>query len=156
MSDKVKLAICILLPLLVGGISGWITADAIGTWYATLARPSFSPPNYLFGPVWSVLYVLMGVSLYLIVKSSPGSLRSQALMVFGLQLFLNFWWSIIFFKFHQLGLALVEIGAIWLAIIAMIVLFYRVKPIAAYLQIPYLLWVSFATVLNTAFWWLNR
>ena len=121
-----------------------------------LIKPPFNPPNYLFGPVWSALYLLMGVSLFMIVKMEKSELRINAILVFGIQLFLNFWWSIFFFRFHRPDVALAEIVLMWFAILFMIFSFYKAKPVAAYLQIPYLLWVSFASVLNASIWWLNK
>lgn len=149
------LFICLLLPLLIGGISGYATSSAIHSWYISLQKPSFNPPNYLFGPVWSFLYLLMGVSLFVIWSSSHGKKRSDALRIFAIQLFLNFLWSFLFFKFNLLGVALVDILLIWVSILTMIILFSRVSKFAAYLQIPYLLWVTFATTLNGAIWMLN-
>lgn len=151
----IKLLISILLPLSIGAIAGIFTAQAVTEWYATLNRPSFNPPNYLFGPVWTTLYILMGFSLFLIWKSEASKKRNRAIIIFALQLFLNFWWSFIFFYFHLLGLALVEIGVLWINIFIMLWLFYKIKPLAAYINIPYLLWVSFATVLNAAYYLLN-
>ena len=109
MNRYLKLTLCILLPLMVGGISGFATATSINTWYVTLNKPFFNPPNYLFGPVWTTLYILMGVSLYLILQTPKNELRKKAITVFAVQLCLNFWWSFIFFKFQYLGVALVEI-----------------------------------------------
>lgn len=151
-----SLIICLILPLLVGTISGIATSDNITTWYATLNKPSFNPPNYLFGPMWTALYFLMGISLFLIWKSDPGSLRNQALMVFGIQLVLNFAWSFIFFHFKLVGWAFVEIIFVWASIFVMIIVFNRIHKTAAYLQIPYLLWVSFASMLNGYIWYLNK
>ena len=149
--------ICITLPLIIGGASGYLTATEItGDWFVNLIKPPFNPPNYLFGPVWTALYLLMGISLFLMVKSEPSEARTNGLLVFGMQLFLNFWWSIFFFRFQRTDIALVEIILMWVSILAMILLFRKIKPIAAYLQIPYLLWVSFATALNASFWWLNK
>ncbi len=147
--------VCILIPLLVGGASGYFTSGSITTWYAALNKPSFNPPNYLFGPVWTLLYALMGVSLYFIWKSPVGIARTKALSIFSLQIALNFFWSFIFFNFHELGWALVEIAILWIAILLMITSFHRINKTAAYLQIPYLMWVSFAAVLNAAIWKLN-
>jgi benzodiazapine receptor len=143
------------LPLFVGGTSGFFTSGAIHAWYTTVTKPSFNPPDYLFAPVWTILYILMGVSFYLIYEQSPGPGRVKALRVYLFQLFLNFWWSFIFFYLERIDLAVVEILMLWLSIIWMIVVFYRVKPLAAYLQIPYLLWVTFAAVLNGALLQLN-
>lgn len=146
--NLLALLACIALPLTVGGLAGIATAGNIDTWYATLNKPSFNPPNYLFGPVWSTLYTLMGVSLYLIWQSPQSEARSNALKVFAVQLALNFAWSFIFFSFHQISLALVEIVLVWLSVLAMIVAFHRVHKTAAYLQLPLLMWVGFATALN--------
>ena len=149
------LFICLVLPIIIGGISSYATASGIHDWYITIRKPSFNPPNYLFGPVWTFLYVLMGVSLFLIWSSSPGKKRSNALVIFAVQLTLNFLWSFLFFKFNLIGVALAEILMIWISILMMIIFFSRVDKFAAYLQIPYLLWVSFASTLNGAIWFLN-
>jgi benzodiazapine receptor len=155
-SDIVKLIVSLVLPLGIGAISGIFTTDAIPGWYETLNKPSFNPPNWVFAPVWTTLYFLMGISLFLIWKQSTSKERNRAIMVFMVQLILNFCWSFFFFYFHQIGLALVEIILLWLSIFSMILLFYRIKPVAAYINIPYLLWVTFASVLNGALYFLNR
>lgn len=155
-SKYVTLIICILLPLIIGSLSGLANAGSINTWYAQLNKPSFNPPGYLFGPVWTILYLLMGVSFYLVWKAPDGRMRDYALIIFGIQMVLNFAWSFIFFYFHQPGWALVDIIALWVFIVAMIFIFYRINKVAALIQIPYLLWVSFATVLNAAIWLLNK
>lgn len=147
--------ICILIPLAIGGISGFATASSISDWYVSLNKPSFNPPNYLFAPVWTCLYLLMGISLFLIWKSPEGKDRANALIVFTIQISLNFIWSFLFFKFRLPGLALIEIGLLWISILAMIIVFSRISKPAAYLQIPYLFWVSFAAILNAAIWRLN-
>jgi len=148
--------ICILLPLIIGSLSGLANVGSINTWYAQLNKPAFNPPGYLFGPVWTILYLLMGVSLYLVWKAPDGRMRDYALIIFGIQMVLNFAWSFIFFYFHQPGWALVDIIALWIFIVAMIFIFYRINKVASLIQIPYLLWVSFATVLNAAIWLLNK
>lgn len=150
-----KLTLSLAMPLLVGAIAGIATAKAIPTWYATLNRPSFNPPNWLFGPVWTTLYIILGITLYLVWTQPPGKERDMAMVAFVVQLALNFGWSFIFFYYRQLGFALMEIVVLWLCILAMILLFYRVRPLAAYLNIPYLMWVTFATVLNAAYFRLN-
>jgi tryptophan-rich sensory protein len=141
--------------LLVGGIGGIATASSITTWYAEINKPSFNPPNYLFGPVWTALYILMGISIYMILQSPKTELRKKAIAIFCIQLFLNFCWSFIFFKFQLLGLAFIEIILIWVSIITMIIIFFEINKKAALLQIPYLLWVSFASILNGSIWFLN-
>jgi tryptophan-rich sensory protein len=145
----------IAIPLAVGAVAGIVTAKNVLDWYPTLHKPGFTPPNYLFGPVWTVLYITMGVSLYLILGQSVSRERKNAVIIFSVQLFLNFWWSFIFFQFHLIGLAVFVILALWICIIAMIVLFYNVSSTAANLQYPYLAWVSFASALNIAIWYLN-
>jgi translocator protein len=151
----VKLIISIALPLAVGAIAGSFTSEAIPNWYSTLNRPSFNPPNWLFAPVWTCLYILMGISLYLIWILPPGKDRDKSLVVFAIQLLLNFAWSFLFFYFKSMGTALAEIIVLWGSILTMIVLFYRLKPWAGYVNIPYILWVSFATILNAAYYALN-
>ena len=153
--DIVTLLICLTIPLVIGSISGILTAGNITTWYVTLNKPGFNPPNYLFGPVWTLLYLLMGVSLYFVWQAPASVDKRNALVIFAIQLALNFAWSFLFFEFKQLGVALVEILLLWACILATIVLFSRINKTAAYLQIPYLLWVSFATLLNFSIWQLN-
>lgn len=154
-SNIIKLIVSLLLPLSVGAIAGMFTSDAIPTWYATLNRPSFNPPNWIFGPVWTTLYIILGISFFLIWKENPSKYRNLAIIVFAVQLLLNFAWSFFFFYFNLIGVALIEIILLWISIAAMIYLFYKIKPIAAYLNIPYLLWVSFATILNAGYYLLN-
>jgi tryptophan-rich sensory protein len=151
-----KLAWCLLLPLCVGGVAGFFSAEAIPGWYANLNKPVFNPPNTVFGPVWTTLYLLMGYSSYRIWMLPKVTQRTTALGVYALQLALNFIWSFLFFNMRAMGLALIEIVLLWFSILWMIRLFYRIDRKAALLQIPYLLWVSFATALNAAYWWLNR
>lgn len=152
----IELIICIAIPLLVGGIAGYATSSSMNSWYSNLNKPFFNPPSWVFGPVWTILYLLMGISLYLIWKQPASTKRSKSLQIFFLQLLLNFAWSFIFFKFEQTGLALLEIIVLWLAILTMLFFFYKLNRIAAYLQFPYLAWVSFATVLTASIWHLNR
>jgi translocator protein len=157
MNNTVKFIIAIVVPLLVGGLSGYLTIDGVNGWYSTANKPSFNPPNWLFGPVWTALYTIMGISLFLVWKQQKATpFRGAALTIFVVQLVLNFFWSILFFKMAQPGFAFFEIVLMWLSILAMLILFYKVKPIAGYLQIPYLCWVSFASVLNFAIWQLNK
>ncbi len=151
----ITLLICLLIPLSIGGISGFATATSITDWYVALNKPSFNPPNYLFAPVWTTLYALMGISLFLVWKSPEGRDRNNALVIFAVQIALNFIWSFLFFKFNLIGVALVEIVLLWISILMMIIFFRRISKLAAFLQIPYLLWVSFATILNSAIWHLN-
>jgi len=155
MNRLLKLLLCLLFPLCIGGISGIATASGLGTWYAGIQKPFFNPPGYLFGPVWTFLYLLMGVSFFLILQEKKSPEKKAAIQIFLIQITLNFFWSFLFFKFQLLGLAFIEIILIWLSIGLMIQRFKKVNRTAAYLQLPYLLWVSFATVLNGSIWWLN-
>lgn len=155
MNKFLKLFLCVIAPLLIGAFSGFATASSINTWYVTLHKPFFNPPNYLFGPVWTILYILMGVSFYMILETRNTKYKQGAIYLFCIQLFLNFCWSFIFFKFQYLGLALIEIIIMWASILAMILWFTKLSKTAAYLQIPYLCWVSFATALNASLWYLN-
>lgn len=137
------------------GILGSIfTFSSIPTWYAGLAKPSFSPPNFVFGPVWTTLYALMGISLYLVWGSKAKS-KQHAMRLFFIQLGLNVLWSVIFFGLKSPGLAFIEIIALWIAIILTIKAFRKISKNATYLLYPYLFWVSFATVLNFSIWILN-
>jgi len=154
-SDITKLVIAILIPLALGAIAGRFTAQAVPEWFASLNRPSFSPPNWIFGPVWTVLYILLGISLFLIWKQIPSKERNNALWIFSVQMFLNFIWSFVFFYFNQIGLALVVIISLWFSIVFMLISFYKIKPHAAYLNMPYLLWVTFASILNAGYFILN-
>ncbi len=155
MNRYLKLTLCILLPLLIGGISGYATASGINIWYMGLNKPFFNPPNYLFGPVWSMLYILMGISFYRILQSQDSELKRKAILIFCIQLVLNFLWSFLFFRFQMLAISFIEIIIMWISIATMIYTFTKIDKTAAYLQIPYLLWVSFASVLNGAIWFLN-
>lgn len=150
-----KLLVSIILPLSLGAIAGMFTSQSVPEWYATLNRPSFNPPDWIFGPVWTALYVLMGISLFLVWKQDVSKARNLAILIFLLQLLLNFAWSFIFFYFNMIGLALVEIVLLWISIVVMLILFYKIKPISSYINIPYLLWVTFASVLNASYYLLN-
>jgi translocator protein len=152
MKKTYKLIISLLLPFTVGLVGGLLTSSSVSTWYLTLAKPSFNPPNWLFGPVWTILYILMGVSLYL-VWSKKYDLT--AFIAFFVQLFLNLLWSILFFGLKNPLFAFIEIIILWIAIIANIILFYNINKRASYLLIPYLLWVSFAAILNFFIFYLN-
>lgn len=142
-----KLFTSILICLGVGFLGSMATTPKIQSWYSTLEKPFFSPPNWLFGPVWTILYLLMGVSLY-IVWMKKKKLTDKVFNWFWIQLFLNSLWSWVFFGWENPGLALVVIVALWRSIVKM-------RKNFKY-QLPYLAWVSFATLLNAAVWWLNR
>jgi len=154
--EVIKLLVSIILPLGLGAIAGMFTSQSVSEWYETLNRPSFNPPNWIFGPVWTTLYILMGISLFLLWKQDVSKERNRAIIVFLIQLLLNFCWSFIFFYFNLIGIALVEIILLWISILMMLVLFYKIRPVAAYINIPYFIWVTFATILNASYYFLNR
>lgn len=138
---------------LAGAAGALFMGGAPDAWYRSLAKPAFNPPGWVFGPVWFTLYTMMGVALFLVLRA-PGP-RRRALVAFGVQLVLNAFWTLFFFRLHAPGAAFVEIVVLWCAIVATIVLFHRISRAAAYLLIPYAAWVTFAAVLNFTLWRLN-
>jgi len=149
------LVVLVGLCLAVGALGGWVTADSVKTWYTTINKPSFTPPNWVFGPVWTVLYVLMGVAAWRVwCKARPDQLRVP-LALFAVQLALNLAWSVVFFGAHRIGGAVVVIVGLEAAILATMVAFRRIDGLAALLLVPYALWVVFAAALNIAVWQLN-
>jgi benzodiazapine receptor len=181
-NDWISLAMAVLLPQLAGGLGALATASSVNTWYRGLKKPAWNPPGWLFGPVWTVLYLLMGFASWLIWRQGTeratelvtGTAESanngtgprlalpqepetrQALALYAGQLALNTLWSLIFFGVRSLGGALAEIGTLWALIVLTAVRFFRLKPAAGWLLIPYLAWSTFAAVLNGAIWRLNR
>ncbi|MFH1066003.1 MAG: TspO/MBR family protein [Nanoarchaeota archaeon] len=155
MNKFLKLAICILIPLAAGWIGSIFTTPSVNGWYDTISKPLFNPPNWIFGPVWTSLFILMGISLYLVIKNGINAKNRMAVYSFGIQLLLNVAWSFIFFGMHSPAYAFIEIIVLWLAILMNIILFYRISRKAAFLQLPYILWVSFAAVLNYFIYILN-
>ena len=139
----------------VAGLSARWTASEVTGWYTTLKRPAIAPPNWVFGPVWTLLYVLMAVAAWRAWLAGPSRARTLALALFLAQLALNLAWSWIFFSHHAVGAALAEVTVLWIAIGGTILAFIRVTPLAAWLLVPYLAWVTFAALLNAAFWRLN-
>lgn len=150
-----KLLSAIALCQLAGFIGSWFTTPAIRSWYVFLEKPDFNPPNWLFAPVWTLLFILMAISLYLVWQSTAKK-KTQALIIFYLQLGLNIIWSVIFFGLKNPGLAFGEILFLWLLILLTITSFYKINKTSAYLLTPYLVWVSFAAFLNFLIWNLNR
>ena len=152
---KVKsLLINLAIPLTVGGLSGFIIREGIKFYNQNVNKPSFSPPSILFPIVWTILYTLMGISSY-IVFESQSELREKSLVVYGIQLLINFIWPIIFFNAKMYLFATIWLVLLCLVVLEMISLYFKVKPIAAYLQIPYMLWLIFATILNFNVFLLN-
>lgn len=150
-----RLFISILIPFVVGMLSSWLSISGVDTWYYSLQKPSFSPPNWVFGPVWSFLYVCIGYSFYLISKNAP-NFRSRWNFIFITEQFLCFTFTIVMFRFHAIDLAFINILLLWFLIICKIYFYRQFDQKATLLQIPFILWVSFAMVLNGALWSLNR
>lgn len=149
-------AIWILLTEAVGALSGWLTRNGVKEYNANALQPPLSPPAVVFPIVWGALFALMGAGAARIWRATPSAARTKALGVFWLQLGFNFLWSIIFFNFQAFGFAFVWLLALWGLILKMIFSFRKVDRTAAWLQIPYLLWVTFAAYLNLGVWFLNR
>ncbi len=153
----IKLIAALVICQLAGGIGALFTARPVATWYQTLKKPSFNPPDWVFGPVWTTLFLLMGIALYLVWnKGWDGHGVKVALLLFFAQLFLNVIWSILFFGMKSPLLGLADIGLLWWLILATMIFFYRVDRAAAWLLAPYILWVSFAAVLNFFIYSFNR
>ncbi len=156
-ASLLKLLASLAVVLAAGGIGSLATMRAIPTWYQTLTKPPFNPPGWLFGPAWTLLYLLMAVAAWLVWKQGMGAAGVKlALAAFLLQLVLNALWSVLFFGLRSPLAGLVDISVLWLAILATIVLFFRVSVPAGILLLPYIAWVSFAAVLNAAILRLNR
>jgi len=149
------LLVCLMIPLAIGGLSGYLSMSGSREWYETLNKPFFTPPSWIFGPAWTLLYILMGVAWFLILRAANGPAKRNALRFFYIQLLLNFFWSILFFRNQLIELALFEIIVLWVCILLFIRYSLRSCRPAGILTIPYLAWVSFATALNAAIWWLN-
>jgi tryptophan-rich sensory protein len=157
MKNWIKLVISIAIPQIIGISSVFFTITNVGRWYQQIKRPEWNPPNWIFGPVWTILYIMMGVALYLIWKSNVAKEKKRtAIILWSVQLLFNFFWSFIFFNQHQIGLALVEIICLWVLLLLNIFSFAKINKTAAWLLVPYISWVSFAAILNYAIWELNK
>lgn len=156
MNNNLKFIISILLPMIIGGISGSFTSASINTWYVTLNKPWFNPPNWIFAPVWTLLYLMMGIAFYIIWKSEAvNAVKQTAVILFAAQLLVNFLWSLIFFYLKQPGWAMIDIILMWILIVATIFSYGKISSTAAWLMLPYICWVSFAMILNFYLWKLN-
>ena len=158
LGNLAKLIVSLAVPILVG-LAGslFTTADSLGNWYANLNKPSFSPPNWIFGPVWTTLYIMMGISAYLVWRKGLDSKPVRIVLVcFIVQLILNAIWTPLFFGLHSPLLGLIDIVLLLNAIIVTVFAFFKISRTAAILLVPYLAWVSFATVLNAALYLMNR
>lgn len=156
MKNWVKLVVSLLLPQLAAGVGAYFTITGTGTWYQQIQKPAWNPPSWLFAPVWTVLYILMGISFYLVWTSpAPELKKKKAMGVWGLQLVLNLFWTIIFFNRHQIGWATIEILMLLVMICATLFAFASINRMAAWLLVPYLAWVGFASYLTYTIWTLN-
>jgi tryptophan-rich sensory protein len=150
-----KLIISLLIPILVAMGGSYFTSMSVDNWYQQINKPFFNPPGWLFGPVWTILYLMMGFSFYLIWKDDSGKDKGAAQFFFFLQLLFNFLWSLLFFGLRSPFVAFVDIVILWFAIILTIISFRKISRTAAYLLLPYLLWVSFAMILNISIFLIN-
>jgi benzodiazapine receptor len=155
-TDFAALVVFVAICLLAAAIGGAVTVASVRTWYLTLRKPSWNPPARAFGPVWTVLYLLMAFAAWLAWRTRDTTDAGPALAIFGLQLVLNVLWSVLFFGLRRPGPAVAEIAVLWLAIAGTIVAFWPLDQTAALLLVPYLGWVSFAAVLNLSIYRLNR
>ena len=156
LKDIPALLIALAIPQLAGGIGSVFTTPQLTGWYASLQKSPLNPPGWVFGPVWLTLFLLMGIAAFLVYqKGWKNQDVKRALGVLGLQLILNTLWSYLFFGLQNPQAAFIEIFILWFAIFCTIILFYKVSRLAAYLLLPYLLWVSFAAFLNGSIVWLN-
>lgn len=156
-SNTWKLILSVLICQMVGIISGLLSVTQSNAWFDSIIKPSWNPPSYLFAPVWTVLYLLMAISLWLVWKSdSFEPMKREAMLFFAAQLFLNFWWTILFFNFHSPLLAFIDIILLFVLIFLTIFRFVEISKTAAWLLVPYISWVCFAAILNCNIWKLNN
>lgn len=155
-SPWVALALCVMAPLVVGGLSGAATSGAVQTWYPSLIKPAFNPPSWIFGPVWTTLYIAMGVAAFLVWRNGPDRDAVRvALVLFAVHLLANGAWSLLFFGAQNPGLAFAEILVLLAMILVTTRLFWAQSKAAGVLMVPYIAWVSFASLLNYSIWRLN-
>ena len=153
-----KIVLAIVVCELAGIVGSAFTISSVSSWYVTLLKPALNPPSWVFGPVWTLLYLLMGISLFLVWENKSeitAKDRKRGLILFSIQLALNALWSIFFFGFHDPALELLDLIALWIAILATMIWFYKISRPAMYLLLPYILWVSFAMYLNYSIYALN-
>ena len=158
MSKYLRIIYCVAICLVVGYLSSITTQSSINTWYPTLIKPVFNPPNWLFAPVWTLLFIMMGIAAGMIWNQLENrrELVKEALLVFTVQLLVNALWSYLFFGLNNVLLALIEVILLWLVIYETFHIFKKIDKKAAYLFIPYLIWVAFAAILNGSIYYLNR
>lgn len=149
------LIVFLVICFVVSGLGGAVTATSVSDWYQTLAKPPFNPPDWVFAPVWTALFLAMAVAGWLVWRRAGLSNARPALTFYALQLALNLGWSVLFFGFRSPGSALIEIVPLFLAIVATTVRFFRIDRVAGILLVPYAAWTGFAAVLTASIWWLN-
>ena len=154
--DVIKLIVSVAVPLVAGLGSSVVTLNSLSTWYVTLNKPAWTPPNAAFGPVWTTLYILMGLALFLVWRSPRNGTRDIAIGLFAAQLAVNVIWTLAFFGLQNTLYGLLSIVALWILIAVTIYQFYKVDRRASYLLVPYLVWVTIATALNASVYLLNR
>lgn len=150
-----KLAVSLIIPLAIGFTGSFFTSSSVNTWYTTLNKPSFNPPNWIFAPVWTTLFILIGISFYIAWSKGFSMPKRLPVIIYFLNLILNLLWSLLFFGLKTPLIAFIEIIVLWIIIIVNIIIFYRISKASGILMIPYLLWVSFASVLNYFIYHLN-
>ncbi|MFC2093908.1 TspO/MBR family protein [Bacteroidota bacterium] len=155
MKNTFKLIISVLIPLIIGFTGSFFTASSVDSWFTTINKPSFNPPGWIFAPVWTTLYILIGLSFYFVWRENFGMNRIKVISVYSMQLLFNLLWSVLFFGLKSPLLGLIDIIILLSFIIANTIIFYKISKTAGYLLIPYLLWVSFASVLNFSIFLLN-
>jgi len=152
-----KLLVSVTVCLGAASIGALFTSQSVDGWYVMLQKPIFTPPNWLFGPVWTTLYSMMGIAFYLVWHQSfPRKQKTISYILFAVQLLINIGWSAVFFGLHSISGGMFMIIGLWVAIAATIQQFHKISTLAAWLLVPYLLWVSFAGLLNFGFWYLNK
>ena len=158
MNKYLKIIYCVAICLAVGYLSSNVTQSSITTWYPEIKKPSFNPPNWVFAPVWTMLFIMMGIAAGMIWNQleNQRELVKKALLFFTVQLLLNALWSYLFFGLNNVLLALIEVILLWLVIYETFHIFRKIDKKAAYLFIPYLIWVAFAAILNGSIYYLNR
>ena len=154
--DLVSLFAFIVLCLVVSGIGGAVTASSVETWYQALEKPPFNPPDWVFAPVWTLLYIIMGIAAWRVWRFRSFEATSKALGFFALQLGFNLTWSFLFFGLQRIDLALVEIVILLVVIIVNAIMFWRIDRLAGLMFLPYIAWVTYATILNSSLWLLNK
>jgi benzodiazapine receptor len=153
--DIIALVLFVALCLGIGALGASVTATSVDTWYAGLVKPSFNPPDEVFGPVWTVLYILMGIAAWRVWRSADRDTTRGPLTLFALQLAINLGWTVVFFGLHKIASAVATIVVLDVAVLVTMLAFRSVDRLAALLMLPYVAWVAFATVLNVAIWRLN-